>query len=116
MESIEKSMMELLEQSKKDRKVLNLLKVASVTAKNFELAVKLRDIETANFPDSKSISKKKQRAIDIQNVLKYVDIEVPLDVCWTLDKCIKDYDRLKGNFSLRDASKIIAEKDNIFNP
>jgi hypothetical protein len=43
-----------------------------------------------------------------------VELNVERPLCWLIYKAIKLNDKKKGNFSLEDASKLIADKKRLF--
>lgn len=111
---MEKLLIDLLEESKKSKEKLILLKHVAVKCQQFELAANLREIEKELFPDTEEMKIAKERATNLLTVLKLVELTVPLKLCWVIDETIKKYNKKKGKFSLRDAALIISKRDEIF--
>lgn len=111
---MEKLIKEVIEAAKKNRKGLCRLKNAAVTLQAYELASQLREIETINFPVTPAIKKANIEATDLVQLFKMVEMEIPKDKCWLISEALKCYNKKKGNFSLMDAAKLLAKKEELF--
>lgn len=114
MEKELKELNELLEGAKKSKKGLRTLKIAAVNAGKFELAAKLREMETTLFPDSPEEKEAKDFSMAIKTALAMVGINASMSSAWVIGKIIFVYKSKKGNLSLRDAAEIKAECEKLF--
>lgn len=112
--SIEDKLKELLNSAKKDKKSLIHLKNTAVLCGQLELASQLREIETNLFPETKEEQKAKFAAHELSSVLRLVNLEVPDTVCYLIMETIKVYNKKKTSITIKDASKILANKKKIF--
>ncbi len=104
-----------LEKAKTNKKGLKALKHASVVLQDFEFAAKLREIETANFPESNEEKAAKKIGSEIRLALGMVELKVDESVCYKIYETLRLYNKMKGKFSIKEASKIIADTREIFN-
>jgi hypothetical protein len=111
---MEKQLMQMLEETKKNKKAFRWLKNVAVRTQQFELAASLRQIENENFPETEETKKAKKRAKDLNFLFRMVDLNVPEKMCWMLDELIKAYDKKKGKFSIDDAVTINYKNKDIF--
>lgn len=111
MEQLFKS---LIEAAKKNKKGLIRLKNAAVTLMEFELASKLRDIEIKNFPETEAVKAAKKQAKELNTLFRMVDLNISEDKCWLIAETLRLYDKKKGKFDIKDASKIRAKEVEVF--
>ena len=105
---------ELLETAKTERTVMLSLKHLAVKARNYELASKLMEIETTNFPETDEIKNIKELEKKLNGVFRMVDLNPPKGCSWLIYETIKAYNECEGNFDIKMASKLIAKKQQIF--
>ena len=111
---MEQLLKQLVEAAKKDRKGLIRLKNAAVTLGEFEMAAKLREIETTNFPETDEVKSAKQKSKELNLLFRMVDLNVPEDKCWVIYETLKLHNKKKGKFDLKDAAKIRAREVELF--
>lgn len=107
-------LLQMLEAAKKDKKALKALKNSAVKCQQFELATNLREIERDLFPESEEVKQAKEKAKEIDLVLRMVDLNVPEDVCWLISETLKVHSKLKGKFSVRNAAELIVKRRDYF--
>jgi predicted nucleic-acid-binding protein len=103
-----------VEKSKTNRKAFKYLKASSVEAQLFELASELRSLELKYHPETEEQKEAKKIANRMNLLFRMVELNVERPLCWLIYKAIKLNDKKKGNFSLEDASKLIADKKRLF--
>ena len=101
---------QLLEAANKDVTLLRKLKVAAKEAGLLELSLTLRGIELQNFPQSDEEKKEREQAKSLNTLFRMVDLNIPEDVCWVINKTMQRYKIRRGNFDLKDAVEIRATK------
>lgn len=106
--------MQMFEGAKKDKKIFLAFKNLAVKCQQFELAVKIRELETELFPESDEEKQAKEIAKEINLVFRMVDLKVSEDVCWLIYEALKLHSEVKGSFSVEDAAKLIAKKKTLF--
>ncbi|MEK6880229.1 MAG: hypothetical protein AABY22_11500 [Nanoarchaeota archaeon] len=112
---MEKLLIKLLEDVKTDKKALVLLKNTAVrTNSNFELASKLRDLEVKLFPETKEAKDAKKQAKELELLFRMVDLNIEESTCWKIAETLRQYNKMKGKFSIKESSKIIAKTKEIF--
>jgi hypothetical protein len=103
-------MNELIEKAKTDRKLLRKLKHIAVEAKLFELGCQLREIELANFPETKEVKSANEQADKMNLLFRMVGVNCDeLKTCWILSEAILTHRKRKDKFDLMDAAKIKAK-------
>lgn len=106
----------LLESASKDVKKLNELKKLAVDLCQFELAAECRRIEKELYPitDEEKIATERIKEIDL--VLRMVEVGFNgKKVYYKIDKALELFRKKKGKFDLKDAAKIIADANRLFN-
>lgn len=111
---MEKLLLKMLEEAKKDRTQLRQLKIMSVKMKQFELAANIRDIEVQICPEEKQYRIERENAAKLNLVFRMVDLNVPESACWLINATLKKYWKRRGNFDIRDSVDLIAKKNEIF--
>lgn len=109
---MEALVMGLLEEAKKNKKVLRSMKDLAVKAQQFELASQLRDIEVANFPESEE----EKMGRNFQTALAMVDIKCDEDLAYKIYVTTKEFLEKGGEFSLKDAANIKVNVELAFKP
>lgn len=105
----------MLEKAKTDKRALSHLKNASVRLQQYELAAKLREIETTNFPESEEQKHAKKIAKEVQGILAMCELrEVKEDVCWLIWEAMEQYRKKRVKFSLREAASIVVKRKELF--
>ena len=107
-------LIQLFEESKKSKKELLSLKNAAVVCQQYELAANIRQIETTLFPETEETKAAKMLAKELQTLFKMVELDVKEEICWLVYQVVKGYSKKKGSFSLKDAAKLIAKRNDIF--
>lgn len=107
---MEKLLLELLEESKKNKKTLNKLKSLSVEFGLFELAAQLRQIEIDLFPDKEE----QVHAKSLSLAFRMVGLNIDAEHCFMINETIIAFNDMNSDFSLKDAAKIIAKKEELF--
>lgn len=96
-------------------KVTSVLKEVMVRNKDFENAVRIKETEDMRFPIPDKHLKEYDEAERIELVCRMVGIGIEdLRLCWVLNKAIVQYNQLKEEFTIREASSIVAESNLIF--
>lgn len=111
---MEQLLTQLIESAKKNRKGFQRLKNAVVTCQQFELAVKLKEIEKEAFPETEEIKLAKEKAKKLNLLFRMVDLNISEDVCWLIAETLKVHLEKQGEFSIDDATKLLFEKSEIF--
>jgi uncharacterized protein YydD (DUF2326 family) len=111
---MEKLFEQLIQSAKTNRKGFLRLKNAVVTCQQFELASALREIELKAFPETDEIKEAKNKVQTLKLALKLVDISVKDEDCWLVYETFKLYDKIGVNFSLEEASKLLAMKQELY--
>ena len=104
----------MFESAKADRTKLIEMKVFAVKLQQYELASKLRELECELFPLSKEDKELKSRATDVAQALKMCELNATISTAFVLDATIKLLNEKGGEFSLKDAAKIISKKKELF--
>ena len=110
----EKQMSDLLKSAKKSKKGICALKKVAFDCGNLELVAELRELEKKLFPESPQTAEAKVRAKKLNLLFRMVEIDVPLSACWVIAETLSQYNKTKGNFDMKQASKIIAKRMEIF--
>ena len=106
----------LLESASKDVKTLNELKNLAVKLGQYELGAECRKLEKELFPISDEEVKAKERYKEIELVLRMVEVGFNSQkVYYKIDKTLELFRKKKGKFDLKDAAKIIADANRLFN-
>ncbi len=105
---------QLIEAAKKDKKALIFLKNAAVRSQLFELAANIRELENELFPDTDEQKSAKVKAKEINLLFRMVELNVSEDVCWLISETLKVHSKMKGKFSIREASQLIVKRKELF--
>lgn len=111
---MEQLLEQMLEAAKKDKKHFLALKNLAVKCQQFELACKMREIEKELFPETEEEKEAKELAKEINLVLRMVELNVSDDVCWLISETIKVHSKMKGKFSIKEASELIVKRKTLF--
>ncbi len=111
---MENLLIQMLEQAKKNHKSLIELKNYAAKTQQFELAANLRAIEKELFPETKEISEAKNRIRELKKAFDMCNLNIPLYACAAIDEVVKLFNVVGDEFSVKDASKIIARKHDLF--
>lgn len=107
---------QLLESASKDLKSLNQLKSLAVKLGQYELGAECRRLEKELYPITEEETKAIERYNEIELVLRMVEVGFNgKKVYYKIDKALELFRKKKGKFDLKDASKIIADANRIFN-
>lgn len=104
----------MVEEAKKRKDALIILKNLAVKCQQFELAAYLREIENELYPVSPEIKAEKELASKLKNLFSMVEINTTPDIAWLLYKTILAYGKKKGKFSIKEASEIVVMRNEIF--
>lgn len=107
---MEKLLLEMVEKAKKNKKAFLNLKNLAVELQMYELGAELRKIQLENFTETEE----EKQAKEIQVALKMVELNADTQTSWVLSETFKAIQEKGKEFSLKDAAKIIAEKERIF--
>lgn len=105
-----KTIEELIQLAKTNRKGIRRLKEAAVTLQAYGLAQKIRQAETETFPETEE----EKTAEKINILFRMVDIRSNPKSCWILYEVIKSYLQVGGDFSTKEAVSIMSKADEIF--
>ena len=105
---------ELVRKASLNKNNLIALKALSVKVQAYELASKLRAIELKNFPESKEQKKAKFYANKLNLLFRMVELNIDPESCWVIFETIDKFNKLKGEFSIKESSKILAKRDELF--
>lgn len=111
---MEKLLLQLVEEAKKDKARFESLKRTVVKCQQFELASNLRQIEKDLFPESNEDKVNKEYAASIVALMSMVNLKIDLETAFIVSEAIKVYGKKKGKFDLHDASAIQEKKDKLF--
>ena len=111
---MEKLLKQLLEEVKQNKIGLSQLKNAAITCNQFDLAIRLKEIDKEMFPETKAIKLAKETAKKIKQTLNMVGVDAPEETCWLIAETLKMYKKKKGEFSLDDATSLRVKKEEIF--
>ena len=111
---MEELLSNFIEEAKKDKSKLLALKQAAVKSSQYELAANLRALETELFPESEEVKSAKKRAEKLNLVFRMVELNIPNEIAWLVERTVKRYWKRRGNFDLKDAAELIDMKDKIF--
>lgn len=111
---MEQLLMQMLEAAKKDKKTFKVLKNSAVKCQQFELAVNLREMEKELFPETEEEKQAKEKAKEINLIFRMVELNVSEDVCWLISETLKVYSKIKGKFSIKQASELIVKRKMLF--
>lgn len=112
---MEKLLQKLLVDVKTNKKALIRLKNTAVTSMNFELAAKLREMEVKLFPETKEEKDAKELAKKLNLVFRTVDLSISDETCWLIHETLREFNKKKGNYSIKESSKLLAKQKEIFN-
>jgi hypothetical protein len=104
----------LIELAKTNKRGLIKLKNACVVIGEFEFASKLRDIEREYFPVTEEQIKAKKRAEKLNLLFRMVELNIPEDKCWLIDKALEEYKKKKGKFSVEDGLELRKKHIDLF--
>lgn len=105
---------QLIEAAKKDKKTLIFLKNAAVRSQLFEVAANIRELENELFPDTDEQKAAKIKAKEINLLFRMVELNVSEDVCWLISETLKVHSKMKGKFSLWEASQLVVKRKELF--
>ena len=105
---------QLIENAKKDKKKVLALKEMAVKCQQFELAAEFRQIEKDFFPETEEVKSANELAKNINTVLRMVELNVSEDVCWLISETLKVHSKMKGKFSIKEASELIVKRKRLF--
>ena len=111
---MENQLAELIEKAKGNKKGLIMFKNAAVRLQDYELASKLREIETTNFPETEEAKAAKKLAKDLHGAFAMVGLNISEELCYVVHEVVGGFKKKKGKFSLRDSAAIIGKRDEIF--
>lgn len=109
MKNLEKDIIELL---KKDKNFLRTMKISAVDAGNYKLAAELREIERKHFPLSEEDKKSIEEVEQFVSMVRMLEIKVAKPFAYIFIEAMKFSN--KGEFSLKDAAKIIDKTKELF--
>ena len=98
----------------KDKEALKNVKNALVKAKCYELASEVRKLEKEKFPETDEQKEAKAEGEKLNLLFRMVELDVHPKSAYLIAKTLKKYNRRKGNFDLRDASKIVGDVNKLF--
>lgn len=104
----------VIEAAKSNKKVLKLLKNASVHAQQYEFAASLREFEKSNFPESEECIEAKKKVGELDTLFRMIGLNVPDQDIYKIYASLEVYRKKKGKFDLADAAKIIAKGEEYF--
>lgn len=104
----------LIEEAKKNKKLLQLLKEAAVKSQQFEFAAELRQIERENFPLTEEQIKAKELTDFLDVIFRGAEISAPKSTLWLIYNLVEGYKKKKQKFSLKDISALMAKQKEIF--
>jgi hypothetical protein len=104
----------LLEEAKKSRKSLIVLKNQAVICNQYELASEIREMEKELFPETEEEKAAKEHAKQLKNVFMMFGLNVPEAECWTISKALDVYKDKGKEISLKDAAIIKMKAEQIF--
>ena len=105
---------QLIENAKKDKKKVLALKEMAVKCQQFELAAEFRQIEKDFFPETEEVKSANELAKNINTVLRMVELNVSEDACWLISETLKVHSKMKGKFSIKEASELIVKRKRLF--
>ena len=104
----------LLKEASKDLELLLELKILTVKLKDYELGAQCRQIELEKFPVTQEEIDAQEEAQNLQNVFRFVELNIDKSTCYRIAKTLELYKKKKGSFTLKDASKIIVDSQRLF--
>lgn len=104
----------LLESAKTNKKGFAKLKTAAVTCQQYELAIKLRDIELELFPESEEAKEAKLLVKGLKVALNLVGLPVADQTIYIIYQTFNAHKKMKNEFDLTMASEIIEKAKDIF--
>lgn len=107
-------LMQMLEKAKTDKKAFFMLKNLAVRCQEFELAVKVREMEKELFPESDEVKKAKEYAKELNTLFRTVELNISDHICFLIGETIKCHMEKGGEFSIMDATRILAKNKEIF--
>ena len=111
---MEELLKQLIENAKKDKKKVLALKEMAVKCQQFELAAEFRQLEKDLFPETEEVKTAKELAKGINLALRMVELNVSEDVCWLISETLKVHSKMKGKFSIKEASELIVKRKRLF--
>jgi hypothetical protein len=96
------------------RKACKEIKEVFVKHGLYELGADIREIERVAFPDSEELTKAKERCSELNLLFRMVELNIPDNVCWLIDNTMHLHRRKKGKFDLKDAAKLLAKHNELF--
>lgn len=103
-------MNELLEAAKTSKRNLIALKNMAVKLQLFTFADQVRTIQEKLYQDSPEETEAKK----LNLVFRMVDLSIPEDVCFLINRTLKRYWKRKGNFDMSDAAELVNERKRLF--
>jgi len=107
---MEKLLLEMLEKAKENKKAFLKLKNLAVELQMYDLGAELRQIQLKLFQESDA----EKEAKEIQIALQMVHLNADLPNSWALLETFNTIREKGKEFSLKDAARIIAEKEKMF--
>ena len=104
----------LLEKAKTRKDLMVMLKNAAVKGQQFELAVKLKEMEAEFFPPTPEQAEAKQEGSDVKTLLSMVEIKTNEEMAWLLSQTFKKWRAVGDKFTLLDAAALLAKKALLF--
>jgi len=104
----------VLESLKGDRTNFRRLKNLLVYAQNYELAAYVREKEKEFFPEDEEEKQEIAYAKEMHLLFKMVELKVSPEGAWLAAKALEEFKRLGGEFSIKNASKLIAKQRQLF--
>lgn len=111
---MEKLLTGLVETAKGNKKGLIMLKNTAIRCQQFELAAELRELERTLFPETDEEKEAKKLSKELNLVFRMVELNVAEDTCWLISQTFNAHTKMKGKFSIHDASKLIAKRKELF--
>ena len=111
---MEELIKQMLDSAKKDHKKLRQLKMIAFELNQMDLAAELSDLENKLFPESPETKQANKKAKKLNLVFRMVELNIPNDVAWIIDRTLTRYKKRRGNFDLKDAVELMDEKNNLF--
>lgn len=97
-------------ESLKDKVAINSLKTASVSIGMYDVAAKIRAIETENFPPNKQ----EREAEELRVFFGLFGVKIDPELAWGMYQASLLYKKRKGKSDLEDFAKIKADMEKYF--
>lgn len=105
---------QLVEKAKQNKKAFRKLKELTVECQQYELAVKLREVEKDLFPETEEVKTAKERGSKLNLLFRMIELKVPNEVAWMIEQAIIFDINNPGQFSLQDACSLMDKQKRIF--